>query len=464
MRHSCAAFGRETGGALSARLGRAILPLFLVILSSGGVLPHASTPRDLPGASPMAVMEESLSHRPLWLTPATIVPVPAPAELARAGRLRPHELFAFAPYWTLDRAAAFNMRGLTTVAYFGVDVAGNGRLIREGTGWEGYESQQLAELISRAHKAGIRVVLTAKTFHADSLHQLATDRTAAARLGRELGAAIKAKNLDGANLDFEGFGTQDRARFPRFIDGVTKALHQQDEAWQVTVDTYVSSAQVEDTFYDVRAISRVVDALFVMGYDMYASGVASPNAPLPRYQTAIEAYIAKVPAAKIILGTPFYGYDWPTVSNAPHARATGPKTPITYADIVGAGWPRYWDVDAQSPWTAYKVGSQWHEVYYDDPSSLSQKAHLAAAYRVRGMGAWALGMEGADARLIQALLGKAVSILNGPAGPARSVAAPKPTTSSSPKSSPKAKPKPKPSPSASPSPSETPLPVPLPTI
>jgi hypothetical protein len=438
--------------------------MLILAVSSGGVFPHAA---HRPGAesgenAPMAMMEESLANHPLNLTPATIVPVPAPEAIAKAGRLRPHELFAFAPYWTLDRAAGFELRGLTTLAYFGVDVAGNGAVIREGNGWEGYQSQQLAELITRAHKAGIRVVLTAKTFKETALHQLATDPNAARRLARDLAAAIKAKNLDGANLDFEGFGTRDRARFPRFIGAVAKALHEANPAWQVTVDTYVTSAQVEDGFFDVAALARVVDALFVMGYDMYATGVASPNAPLPRYVSAIEAYVTKVPAGKIILGTPFYGYDWPTVSNAPHARATGPKTPIPYGDIVAAGWPRYWDADAQSPWTAYKVGNQWHEVYYDDPSSLAQKARVAHRYRVRGLGAWALGMEGEDSALIQALLGKAVGILAGPAGPARTVTSePVHTTSPSPK--PTKKPAPKPSPSASPSESPTPLPVPLPT-
>src|SRR5690348_7870765 len=39
---------------------------------------------------------------------------------------RRHEIFGFAPYWTLPQEQAFDFSSLSTVAYFGVDVNGDG--------------------------------------------------------------------------------------------------------------------------------------------------------------------------------------------------------------------------------------------------------------------------------------------------------------------------------------------------
>src|SRR5205807_168626 len=132
---------------------------------------------------------------------------------------------------------------------------------------------------------------------------------------------------------------------------------------------------------------------------------ASPNAPLPGYQRSIDAYVQAARASKVILGAPFYGYDWPTKDGSPHSQATGAPTPISYAEIMAAGHARYWDPNALVPWTAYQAGGSWHEIYYDDPSSIALKARLANSAHLRGMGAWALGMNGNDSELLTALLG-----------------------------------------------------------
>jgi hypothetical protein len=62
---------------------------------------------------------------------------PIPLAYRFSAPVRPHELFGFAPYWTLGGAAGFDVRDLTTVAYFGVDVASDGSLIQSGSGWQG---------------------------------------------------------------------------------------------------------------------------------------------------------------------------------------------------------------------------------------------------------------------------------------------------------------------------------------
>jgi hypothetical protein len=412
------------------------------------------------------MMDNPAADRPLHLAPATTAPLAAPAELMRA-RMAAREVFAFAPYWMLDVQKSFDLRHVTTLAYFGVDIARDGSLVRSGNGWVGYQSQDLADLISRAHRAGIRVVLTIKAFSNETIHAVATNPAAGAALARNVIAATRAKSFDGVNIDFEGTGNADRAVFAVLARSLSNALHAADPAWQVTLDSYVSSAEDANGFFDIAAIAPAVDSFFIMGYDMYHRDVASPNAALPSYESSIGVYTRMVPASKVILGAPFYGYDWPTQDNSPRAKATGAPTPISYAEIVAAGHPRYWDSSASVPWTAYQVGGQWHEIYYDDASSLALKARLANSAHLRGTGAWALGMNGSDGGLVQALLGTLTTIVNGPSGPVVAVApkpqssAPTQKTASAPGSGSSQAPKPTSSPTTKATPSPTPTSTPI---
>jgi hypothetical protein len=353
---------------------------------------------------------------------ATTTPAPAPPSLAGSPVLKSHEIFGFAPYWTLPEASAFNVSDLTTLAYFSIDVNGDGSINRAGSGWVGYESQDLVDLINRAHEAGDRVVLTTTCFGQTTLNALTSNPAAPATLASSLVDLIGAKNLDGVNFDFEGQGSQDQAGLDRLVSQVSAALHGADPRWQVTMDTYASAAGDPGGFYDIAGLARSVDAFFVMAYDMDDSSTPSPTAALtgPGFTDvdALQQYTSVVPPSKVILGVPYYGYDWPTTGPAQGDPATGGPTPVSYAQIVSADHPVYWDPVTQTPWTSYQLGAQWHQVWFDDATSLALKAQLADSYHIAGLGVWALGMDGNDPSMIAALLGNAPVVKNFAPAPA----------------------------------------------
>ena len=59
---------------------------------------------------------------------ATSKPVPAPPSLAGSPPLHSHEVFGYAPYWTLPQSSGFDVKDLTTLAYFSVDANADGTL------------------------------------------------------------------------------------------------------------------------------------------------------------------------------------------------------------------------------------------------------------------------------------------------------------------------------------------------
>ena len=343
------------------------------------------------------------------LQPATTPPVAAPATVAAGPPLAPRENFAFAPYWTLPESAGFTLTGLSTLAYFAVGVEPNGTLDESGPGWNGYESQALSTLITRAHAAGARVVLTVNDFSQDSLNALTSSPSAPATLAAALIPALQAKNFDGVNFDFEGAGSTDQAGLTHLISAVSGALKAADPHWQVTMDTYASSAGDPGGFFNIAALAPSVDAFFVMAYEMNLGATASPASPLTSGMfsdlTTLAQYTAAVPADKVILGAPFFGIDWPTDNGTMPADATGQATDIAEAQTQDSGRPVYWDPVTGTEWTSYLVGTQWHESYYEGAYGLYEVAQLAARYGVRGVGIWALGMEANQDLMIAALDG-----------------------------------------------------------
>ncbi len=352
------------------------------------------------------------SESAVALPAATAPPAPAPPSLAGAPALRAHEIFGFAPYWTLPISSTFDLARLTTLAYFSVDVAGDATVQQSGPGWVGYQSQALADLVTRAHGAGDRVVLTASCFDQSALDKMAADPTAGARLAASLVQLVTAKNLDGVNIDFEGKGSKDQAGLDAIMAAVSSAVHQANPHWQVTMDTYASSAGDPSGFYDIRGLNASVDAFFVMAYDMNAPSTPSPTASLTGTGftdlDAVQQYAAAVPPSKVILGVPYYGYDWPTAGPGLGDPATGPPTPLSYSQVLATtGGHVYWDPTTQTPWTSYLVGAQWHQTWFDNPTSLALKAQLANTYHIAGVGIWALGMEGSAPAMLAALQGNA---------------------------------------------------------
>jgi spore germination protein YaaH len=378
----------------------------------------------------LAAMRGLSKARLADLPAATKPPAAAPPSLASAATLRPHEVFGFAPYWTLAQSAGFNVSGISTLAYFSVGVNPDGSLAESGAGWNGYESQALANLVTRAHAAGDRVVLTVNNFDQGQLDALTSSPTAPATLAAALVRAVSAKNLDGVNLDFEGGGDRDQAGLTRLVTTVSAALHGANPHYQVTMDTYGSSASGTNGWFNLPALAPAVDAFFIMEYNPNLAASQSSTSPLTSGmfsdQTALNEYAAVLPPSKVILGLPYFGLDWPTSNGTLTATATGPATTVSLGDILASGHPQYWDATTDSGWTSYQVGAQWHETFFEDPVSLYAAATLAQSRNLAGVGIWALGMDGNNGADLFALLGFAPAVKGGLAGPAVTSSSPPP--------------------------------------
>jgi spore germination protein YaaH len=407
-----------------------VLVLGSLVLLTGGLVAGtmiASTSATPPSTSNAGL--GAVAHRLVMSpsnfdpSPASTIPIPAKPLVALANPTSAHEVFGYAPYWSLPDWQSFPYGDFSTIAYFSVNVNPNGSIMQSGPGWNGYNSEEFVNLINAAHQAGDRVVLTANDFTETSLYTLTHDPNAGVMLGTELLELVQTKGLDGVNLDLEGTGTADQAGLDRLVSQVDFMLHSANPHYQLTMSTYASSAGDPNGFYDIAGLSRWVNAFFVMAYDVSQGPTGTSGENGGEDDAAdVDQYVSVVGASKVILGLPLFGYDEPTAGPALGDRSTGPAVPVTYAQAMASG-PTYWNAATDTAWTSYQSGGQWHQVFFDNANTLEGKIQLAARSNLLGVGVWALGMEGSDNSVLTLLNGRSVSIGTPPAGLTTSAAA-----------------------------------------
>ena len=112
-------------------------------------------------------------------------------------------------------------------------------------------------------------------------------------------------------------------------------------------------------------------------------------APIPQVRRVVEYALTEIPAYKIDLGIPNYGYDWPL----PYERGVTAATTLGNIQAVRLaiqyGVPILFDEQAQSPHFHYRdeQGVE-HEVWFEDVRSMQAKFHLISEYDLRGCGYW----------------------------------------------------------------------------
>ena len=111
--------------------------------------------------------------------------------------------------------------------------------------------------------------------------------------------------------------------------------------------------------WDLASLSGICDYLFLMGYDYYWSGstTAGPVCPLEgeNYSVtrSVTTYLsAGVAPGKLVLGMAWYGLDWPVISGARKAAATGTASSGTYAVLEGKAQlsGKQFDAAVKTPW------------------------------------------------------------------------------------------------------------------
>ena len=402
---------------------------------------HASdTMHFKPGGRPSVLLDSADQPE---MAGAAVEPMGTLGEVAARGLpngLR-KQVFGFLPYWMLTDSAlaSMNYQLVSTIAYFSVNANYQGNLVKgtasnPSTGWAGWTSSRMTDVINRAHVNGVKVVLTVTMMAWDSASAnrqavLLGSSTARSRLVNQIVAAVQNRGADGVNLDFEPLATSLRDDYVRFVRQLKRALVNHGVGSYLTVCVMAGSATWA-TGYDVAGLTAdgAADGLFVMGYDYHWSGSSRAGgvAPIQSPYTIDVAgtmadFLNETSASKLIWGVPYYGRTWPTSSSALNATTLGGGSKsYTYTGHLAqaAQYGRRWDDVGKVPWYRYWDGAagHWVQGYYDDVASLGAKYDLINAHGMAGTGMWTLLMDQGRDELWRLLARKFVNDTAPPVG------------------------------------------------
>jgi spore germination protein YaaH len=190
---------------------------------------------------------------------------------------------------------------------------------------------------------------------------------------------VEKNNLDGVDVDIEGnLLPTIRGLYNPFVVELREALHSKGKG----ISAALGATEIHEAVN--QEALEAYDFINVMVYDktgIWKPGVIGPHSPYSYAEEAIKFWTGdkKIPARRIILGVPFYGFDF-----------TPPARYIDYREIIKG-----------NPLNAYRDSVDMK--YYNGIPTIVQKAELAKK-TLGGIMIWELACDSVgDLSLLRAL-------------------------------------------------------------
>ncbi len=369
-----------------------------LLLITAGLLAGSTVYAGEPGTPVSPHQLAYRAHRDTPTHPSLIGDPNATTVLLRGIDPRPcATIFGYLPYWEDAEHLRFEL--LTHIACFSVNVNSNGSLGNDH-GWP------WTSLINQAHDNGVKIVLVATLFSNNGISTLINNETYKNNFFVNIKNKMAEGGADGLNIDFEpgGEGSLDwQSQVHYFMADLTAYLHAEVPGSEVT---FAGPAVNWGNRWNLPALADSCDGIFIMGY-AFAGGWSSssgPNSPLGGggyniTNTVLTQYgtVTQNSPEKLILGLPYYGNHWTTVSSAARSSVIEYVSSTRFYNDQPNSETHglLWDSSSQTPWYRWHDGSLWHQVWFDDADSLGLKYDFALDHGLQGVGMWALEYDGA---------------------------------------------------------------------
>jgi len=294
--------------------------------------------------------------------------------------------YPFISPWVLEQTLPF----LSELPIFSYGFTAEGELVPPAYGEDDW-------LIAEAVRFGVQPILTLTPFGPDGnfnnllINSVVNSSEYTGNLIENLLQLMGEKGYQGVDIDFEFILAQDRDAFTAFVGRVAETMRNAGYHTSVALAPKTSADQPGLLYEgkDYRALGELADHVLLMTYEWgYTYGPPMAVAPINQVRRVVEYALTEIPAEKIDLGIPNYGYDW----TLPFQRGVSKATTIGNVQAVRIaienGAEILFDDLAESPYFNYFVNGVKHEVWFEDVRSLNAKFDLIDEYNLRGCGYW----------------------------------------------------------------------------
>lgn len=259
------------------------------------------------------------------------------------------------------------------------------------------------QMLATAHEHGIKVVIMALSGNVTTIDTVLANNSTA--LVNNILSVIQSTGADGVNIDFEFPGTVNSVThgdntdlFCTFMQSLHTTLKASNPDYHISLDV---DRNIIVPFRNPDLV-QYLDHIFLMTYQYnYGSLVTRSSAPMydPNHfsvNDTINRALEFYPNEKIIFGLSWYGKDYTTYGDFSGAEIIAqvryPQMMDTLAEATVYG--RKWDPTSNTPFYAFQVDGVWHQVWYEDNTSIKIKCIYAKSLEINGVGFMCLGMEG----------------------------------------------------------------------
>lgn len=275
------------------------------------------------------------------------------------------------------------------VVVFGYGFDRQGNLI-------GKDQSIVKGLVARSKRVILFGNLTDGSFDEKTAHAILTEKTVQDRAVANILVTARSLDVGGVQIDFENIAHADRDAYTAFLKRLKTELQPHDIHLSIA-----AAAKTSDTrtgwggATDYAAIGQIVDYFYIMAYDEHwRGGEPGPVASLAWVERVIRYAISVMPSQKVVLGVPFYGYEWGVGPNADKSLNKAYSSSRMVRRINEYSATPKWDSVAGENVATFRTDDGGERIaWWPDHRSLDAKLKLAYQYNLRGVAAWRLGFE-----------------------------------------------------------------------
>jgi len=329
------------------------------------------------------------------------------------------QVYGFLPFWTLNMVDTTDLKSLTHLIYFGIEISSDGTLKSNlnkkelEPGWVQLNSASLKKLRTNFPNRSIIVV---RNMNSQNIESILNNRQAFELSIEQIINLVKVNKYQGVNIDFESsdsFSPETQTNFTKWISKLVDVCHSQVKHCEVSIDINADSA-AKDRLYQLKPLGLIADRIIVMAYDFYYrnSTKSGPVAPLTGkcktpeqincldydIKTAISDISRSVSPHKLILGIPTYGYLWTTTDDSFLSNTTSRGVFISQRDIAAlfnSDSPPIasWSAHTLTPYAIIREKKVVKQIHYENSQSIQEKIRFAQANGLAGIAYWAIGYQ-----------------------------------------------------------------------
>ena len=268
---------------------------------------------------------------------------------------------------------------------------------------------------AREHHVPVMPIVTGAAFVQADVHKLIADPSAYRQMFSELVRACKENGYIGFQFDFEDVNWSDRDRFSAMFREAASAFHAQNLQISVATVPNAPGAAGETGFdawlfenwqgaYDLKSLAQSADFICLMTYDEHTRWTPpGPVAGWPWTIRNLDYALESVPAGKLFLGIPLYGYHWfagPPILGTPASPGDKPNPSAQYISTPDAldlarayGGHVAWDSLDRTSWFYFYRDGMREWIFYTDARTFRERYELAKQRGLAGFCSWSLGNE-----------------------------------------------------------------------